>query len=283
MERIPVKRVLSAFMVLVVMLSLCACDSSDYKKAMALFNNGEYAEASEIFAALGDYEDAPEMTAKCEYALAVELVESGDYEAAVSAFDRLGDYQESAKYSKQAKWGMLYNYIQEHGEEAGDAGELALSAQVEHGSTGNADIYIYAADPDTLTLEQKYSNINSGYGITENFTITIERESENAEWNGKLVIYLSGAGYSGGSSESGSGVINLSTWTPDSEFVIDTYQYYCKALNGEEKSSIDPNDQIMLVSTAVTSFSNIISGFSEIIAQSDLPITIADLGFTAMV
>lgn len=61
------KRIVSIFvclcMLFVACFSLTACDDRDYKKAVALLDAGEYEEARELFAALGDYEDSEDYLA----------------------------------------------------------------------------------------------------------------------------------------------------------------------------------------------------------------------------
>ena len=58
------KKVFAAFLVVVMMLSLCACDASDYKKAMAAYDKGDYKTARELFEDLGDYKDSADMAEK---------------------------------------------------------------------------------------------------------------------------------------------------------------------------------------------------------------------------
>lgn len=53
------------FIVLIALISalvfcICSCDKQDYEKACALFNDGEYSEAAELFRKLGKYDDSEE-------------------------------------------------------------------------------------------------------------------------------------------------------------------------------------------------------------------------------
>ena len=74
---------------------------SDYKKAQALMNAGQYEEAEAAFAALGDYRDSTEQLQEAQkagaYQRAQSLVDTGQFDKAVSAFDALGDYRDSAE------------------------------------------------------------------------------------------------------------------------------------------------------------------------------------------
>ncbi len=91
----PYKLLVSA-LILLVALALGGCRSSDYKTAKELMSEGKYAEAAELFGALGDYGDASDLAAECgneiDYAAAAELFEKGDYEKAYAAYAALGSF-----------------------------------------------------------------------------------------------------------------------------------------------------------------------------------------------
>lgn len=71
------KRILVLILSMIILLSLCGCDSSEYEKAMSLYNSGEYQEAMDIFLELGDYEDSGKMAAICACKAAEEYAEKG--------------------------------------------------------------------------------------------------------------------------------------------------------------------------------------------------------------
>lgn len=66
------KRALSAVLAVFMIFILSGCDSSDYKKAVKLYDQGEYAQAREIFAELEDYEDSQEKLALCDIEISIE-------------------------------------------------------------------------------------------------------------------------------------------------------------------------------------------------------------------
>lgn len=91
------KKLFALVMVMALLFSLAGCDSSDYKKATALYEEGKYSEAAEMFTALGDYEDSAEMALTCRYELAGELFDDGSYEEAAAIYEDLGDYKSSER------------------------------------------------------------------------------------------------------------------------------------------------------------------------------------------
>ena len=81
-----------------LLLALSGCGASgtaarDYEAALQMLDRGEYAEASEAFAALGRYQDSGRLLV---YSRAAAAAREGDVEKAGRAFAALGDFQESA-------------------------------------------------------------------------------------------------------------------------------------------------------------------------------------------
>lgn len=98
------KRIRVLFLSILIMVSLTACKSDDYKEAMELYVNREYDAALVIFAELGDYEDSVNMVTKCHYAQAHMLMDDGMYEEARTIFEELGDYEDSAENIKECNY-----------------------------------------------------------------------------------------------------------------------------------------------------------------------------------
>ena len=96
------KKIICMCLALALCVCLCSCKSSDYKKAVALYEAGEYQQAKAAFRALGDYEDCAQRVKDCEEAIlreaynaALALMEAGNYEEAIEAFEDLDDYADS--------------------------------------------------------------------------------------------------------------------------------------------------------------------------------------------
>ena len=87
------KKITALILALALAMSLAilsGCDSSDYKKAMSLYDNGQYEEAEAIFKELGEYENSREMVSECQYNEAIALYDAGDYEGAIQGFKNAG-------------------------------------------------------------------------------------------------------------------------------------------------------------------------------------------------
>lgn len=103
------KRFIVLLSAVILCLILAGCSGSQYKKATELYEQGNYAEAGEIFSKLGNYEDSADKANECKYQEASALLQNSDYDAAKELFSALGDYGDSADkvkfcdYKKAAK------------------------------------------------------------------------------------------------------------------------------------------------------------------------------------
>lgn len=86
------KRTIAFLLVLVMCLSLCACNGTEYNRAQKLMKAGQYNEAIEIFKQLDGYRDSTEMVTKCHYQIAIDLFNSGEYGNAREIFLALNNY-----------------------------------------------------------------------------------------------------------------------------------------------------------------------------------------------
>ena len=68
---LKMKRIAVVLMCAVLCLMLCGCKSSDYKKAKALYEAGDFDGAIAAFSALGDYKDSAALLAQAESAAAL--------------------------------------------------------------------------------------------------------------------------------------------------------------------------------------------------------------------
>ena len=58
------KKAVCIVLVLSIVISFCGCSSSDYNKAVKLYDNGDYSSAEQIFRELGDYKDSQDYLEK---------------------------------------------------------------------------------------------------------------------------------------------------------------------------------------------------------------------------
>ena len=98
------KKTLVLSLVLVMLLALTGCDSTDYKDASALYDAGNYAEAAAMFEALGDYEDSAIRAMDSKYQQAAALQAAGSYLEAADMFDALTGFSDSANKADENRY-----------------------------------------------------------------------------------------------------------------------------------------------------------------------------------
>lgn len=106
------KRFIVLLSAVILCLILAGCSGSQYKKATELYEQGNYAEAGEIFSKLGNYEDSADKANECKYQEASALLQNSDYDAAKELFSALGDYGDSADKVKFCDYKKAENCLQ---------------------------------------------------------------------------------------------------------------------------------------------------------------------------
>lgn len=79
-----------------------------YQIATLAFKSGEYSKAVEVFTQLEEYKDSAEYLTECSYRIAILDLESGKYNEAIDVFSKLNDYKDSAEYLKKAVFERKY-------------------------------------------------------------------------------------------------------------------------------------------------------------------------------
>lgn len=102
------KRILSVLIVLVLAVSMVGCSLQDYQTAGTLYKEGKYAQALEMYEALGDYADSAKMAEICRqkanYEKAGQLLAAGEYEQAAQMYDELGMYSDSPLMAAESRY-----------------------------------------------------------------------------------------------------------------------------------------------------------------------------------
>ena len=89
------RKYIALLLIAAIVLSLTACQSSDYKKAVELQETGYFEEAIELFTELGDYKDSSERILETYYTKGESLALSGEYGQAIFAFQSAENYKDA--------------------------------------------------------------------------------------------------------------------------------------------------------------------------------------------
>lgn len=144
-----------------------AMKESNYNKAVAQFESGNYADAKTAFSALKGYKDADAYIVECDYQYALRLLEEGDYAAAIDAFTELGDYSDSASHLAQAKMSRKFMLFTTDGESEELLDDVILTTPEAAESAMEDKIYgtWYNAETGAEMSAQKYEIAGEPYCV----------------------------------------------------------------------------------------------------------------------
>lgn len=162
--------ILVVLIVAAVIISNSVKKSNAYEFALSLVESGQYEDAIEHFAALGDYKDSAEQIRIIEttileeqkakaYAEAIALLEAKKYSEAYAAFEALGDYKDSAEYlEKCSKVYVLLSESSANGEKTYEyvGGVLVKETAVGKSSDGIGFHGYSLSNGDRCTAEYEY-------------------------------------------------------------------------------------------------------------------------------
>lgn len=308
------RRLILAVMVVLCILVLAGCDSSDYKKAVSLYENANYTEAIKAFEALGDYKDSPDMVLASKYGLGGQLLENKEFDEAIRIFTELEDYEDSAdliaesmyqnavglfgekkyaealalfsalgtykdseQYRGEAAWAALHDYIVENGENKG-------SIYVLKSTEDKRVTYLSTVEnnPEQLIL---YSALGSNWGFFNSLSdcsITITRGSSEAKYRLSSSSSTTANGRTGENSATADGTVDISTAT-DYLCPLDkssNFSYRGVDIYGTVTTRSVPKE--LELSDAQACYLTMVQAIPAILEETGLGITMKDLGFKAI-
>ena len=290
-------------------LTMTGCSELDYRKALNLYNSENFDAAAEAFYALGDYEDSAELFTRSHYWAAVVRMEQGNYAEALPRFLKLGDYEDSALRSTECKYQLAISALEaddlatakNHFEDVADykqAGEYlrritwqaffdAVTAAgtendgcftLERGYDGR--VYRLTADPaepNRLILSVSHSQ-DLGYTFYDDLSLTLTRDSTDASFAAVSTFSMDFGEGQIGSSQSGSGTVDITACTADTVLVMDTFEKTVTDNLGKTTASTDPADSLM-DDTMAENLAALLSTIPNLLTESGITLTLADIGF----
>lgn len=301
----------SFFVILLVCsltLSMSGCDKLDYRKAIKLYNAGSYEVAADMFYGLEDYEDSKELYTSCQYWIAANLAQQGHYEEALPRFLELGEYENSAQWVTECKYQLALAAFGE--ERFADAQALFLEIpdyqqakeylrqiswqtmfdsicaldEVMHAEQNGKSFHIFAPldDQDSPRLVFSVEMTKQEDHLYSDFlTITLTRDSTVADFTCGSDFQMEYVDSTIGSSQSGSGRIDITTCTPETVLVLDTFEKAVTDNLGNTTTSADPADSLMTEMLA-ENLSDLLTVIPQLLSDAGITLTLNDIGFSAL-
>jgi tetratricopeptide (TPR) repeat protein len=303
------RKLIALPLALLLTLSLSSCEGLTYREAIDLYNEQKYSEASVLFSQLGDYEDSAELLTRCFYWETIQLMEQGNYAEALPRFIELGDYEDCAQriiecryqlamvafndgdyaqaeqefldfadyrqtpeYLRQINWMKFYHYICENGSEGG--GCFVFSTQQD---ARTVNVLVDSAAPDQITFIASWEK-DMGYIFRDVLSIAITRESFDASFTAESTFTMDFDGKEIGSVQTAEGRFSITDCTADMELAPETFTKTVTDNQGKVTNSTDPADATMFQEMQ-KNYTAIMAVFPQVLVDSGLGITPADMGF----
>lgn len=301
-------------MICVLLVSMTGCDALDYRDAIDLYNAGQFDEAADMFFELGDFEDSEALFTSSHYWAAVTRMEAGNYSEALPRFIKLGDYEDSAQrvtectyqlavaafdagnfadarnyfaeladyrqtqeYLRQINWQQLYDAI-------AAAGFNNISGFIIEKEIDGKLFSISAMHHDHTTQELQMSvsfGENSDFLYSDNLDITLTRDSTIASFKAGSGFGMDFGDGRIGSTQSASGRLDITTCTPDTPLVIESFTKYVEDNQGNLTESKDPADSLMN-DVMAENMNDLMTVIPELLKEAGIEVTLKDIGFDAM-
>ena len=289
-------------------LSMTGCDKLDYRKAIKLYNAGSYEAAADMFYGLEDYEDSKELYTSCQYWIAANLAQQGNYEEALPRFLKLGEYENSAQWVTECKYQLAlaafeeerftdaqalfleipdYQQAKEHLRQINWQtmfdGICALDEAMQAEQNGKS-FHIFAPLDDQNAPRLVFSvemSKQEDHLYSDFLTITLTRGSTVADFTCGSDFQMAYVDSTIGSSQSGSGRIDITTCTPETVLVLDTFEKAVTDNLGNTTTSADPADSLMTEMLA-ENLSDLLTVIPQLLSDAGITLTLNDIGFSAL-
>lgn len=295
------KRVLAVVLVLAMCVSLAGCSAVDYVKASKLYKDGEYAQAWELYASLGDFSDSVKMAEICrqkaDYIAAEALLAQQEYEQALPLYEGLGMYSDSPlkaitcryenglRYLEQGEYEAAIAWLEPLGgyENSADSAHLARWLWLSEDSykyiiravTGDSLVMILEpAEEETfrLTLDRKGHLLGLPYDTL--FELTFTRGNPVADYQvscrseSDMIV-----------EEHVEGQVDLRALSAGNPLQASVFSQKVVTVEGEETNSEDIATAIIVRSVMAESVQQINEYLPMLLEITDVDITTAHLGF----
>lgn len=308
------KKLLTLLLAFSLVCALTGCDELDYRKAVDLFNQGKYdaaidafhelgnyqdsaqlftlshywaaitrmeegkfSEALPRFIKLGDYEDSAQRATECTYQIALSEFESGNFHEAKNYFEKVADYKQSQEYLRRINWQAMYEAVSQVGFDA-------ISGYVIEKEYDGKTYFFKAMHHDHATQElvlEVFEGENGDFSISDGLMITLTANSTIATFEAGCSFGMDFVDGRIGSSQSGYGRLDITTCTPETPLVMETFAKHVDDNQGNTTDSTDPADSTMN-KIMEENMQDLMTTIPQLLLDAGIEVTLQDIGFYAL-
>lgn len=241
------------------MAKICR-QKADYEEAEALLANGEYWAALPLYEGLAMYMDSPVKAIYCRYQTGLYCVEIGAYEEALTWLEPLGSYEDCREQVRLAKWLWIHETVKHN--------PCIISV--------NGGTAALTATEDGFAVSYYNADALLGISYTKSFRLTFGKDSREGLYT---AVYDSNS--NGQIREEVTGTLDIAAFNASSKMPVATFSQTVIDPDGKETVSTTTSDALMMQGLLMEAQMILAQSLPEFMAQTGLPLTLADIGFTA--
>lgn len=290
-------------LICILAFSMTGCDALDYRDAIDLYNAGNYAQAAEIFAQLGDFEESDRLETLCHYWIAVDTMEAGSYEAAIPLLESMNGYEDCADRITECKYQLAlqafevgdFPTAESYFLEAPDYRQAPeylrqitwqkfFDAVVENPLQTETDGKVFTLVANVADNRLEFytgTRVDNGFTFHNDLKIILSRDSLIADFIATDAFSMDFGDDTIGSEQTMSGRMDISTCTEDTIPLVEAFEKTIKDNQGNTTTSTDPVDSLM-TDEMLTNFRDLMTVIPELVNAADFGLTLSDIGFSAM-
>ena len=303
MKHKTLSKALALVLILSILLSMTGCEALDYRKAVEQYNIGNFDAAAQSFSALGDYEDSQNLAVLSQYWAALTRMEKGKFNEALPLFLELGNYEDSAQRAIECRYQMAVGLFEAGSLSDGEAiflelGEYKNTAEylrkiqwqnfydalpkdglcTEPAEGMELRIVPQKGKPNRLTFSVSRTK-DMGYVFYDELTLTLTRDSLDAEFIATSTFTMDFHGEEIGSQQTASGTVDISVFTPGEPLPVTSYE-----LTGTDNqgNAITGSDQVLMADTMAENLNAILTILPSLLESNGIPQTLQDIGFAPL-
>lgn len=298
------KRLTAILLILCLCLSFTGCKAWDYGKASKYYKNAQYAQALELYEALGDYADSAAMAQlswqKATYEAAGSAFAAGDYAQALELYSQLELYMDSPVKAIESQYALGLTLLEAGSYAESIAALEPLGSYLDSALCVNRGITLWLRqaltelggvtmplDDAALQMEPfgdsaiaiTYHKESQLLGVpnTCDFTLTVYPVTQTAAYSAS---YLSAAAST--ILEEACGTVDPAVFGAGEGLNTYTFTQTITDPDGVVSISNATTDAIVLQSLLTEATTILAENFAALLEQTGTDITPADLGFLAL-
>lgn len=252
----------------VLILMLQGRKRSGYKKALSMYEEGNYSEAQDVFQSLKNYKDSAQMAQQCNYHMAMGCMMEEEYRKAREFFLEAGDYADTKKILEDLPQKILTKFLEENGE--------ISSAEI-----SDYKVTLYPVSGREIGVRyfghKSVDGTEQGRRLDMSIAFDAPKTTVQGESTGNALV-ADNIKYE--IAEKATGTLNVAEYQHGDKVCWGVRYSYCA--NRRNISNVPYGWGSVLENYSAQYLCEMLQGIQSIMKAYDLPVTLQDIGFVSV-